>query len=266
MTQNWQQILFATGVVSMTLLGGCAVNRSVDSQIELPTSSDQTDNQKRASIRLQLAIGYYERRQTGVALDEIKQALAADPDYSDAYNVRALIYMNMGETELAEENFLRALRLTPNNPDLHNNYGWFLCQNGRPQQSIAHFETASNDRSYQSPAKALNNAGVCSLKLKDPAAAEHYFSQAFRYDPANPSANTNLAKLYFDRRDYERARFYISRVLKAGVTSPDVLWLGIKIERKIGDRSAEKSFVTQLARRHPKSAEYASYQRGAFDE
>ncbi|MGE5621739.1 MAG: type IV pilus biogenesis/stability protein PilW, partial [Bacillota bacterium] len=233
---------------------------------ELPTISDQTDNQKRANIRLQLAVGYYEQRQLPVALDEIKLALQANPDFAEAYSMRGLIYMDMGEMRLAEENFQQALRLAPNNPDFNNNYGWFLCQNGRERQSIAYFESAFKNRGYQSPAKALNNAGVCSLKFKDKVAAERYFSQAFQHDPSNPSTNANLARIYFERGDYERARFYIGRVMKADVMTADVLWLAIKIEHQLGDRTAEASLLNQLRRRHPDSPEYAAYQRGAFNE
>jgi type IV pilus assembly protein PilF len=264
--KTWLDFWTAAVLASAVLLGGCAANRAGGSQQELPTSSDQTDNQKRAHIRLQLAIEYYEQRQPQVALDEIKQALQADPAFSDAYNVRALIYMDLGETNLAEENFQHAIKLAPNNPDLSNNYGWFLCQNGRAAQSIAYFEAALKSRAYQAPAKALNNAGICSLKLKDQAAAERYFLQAFKSEPGNPSTNANLAKIYYDRRDYQRAGFYIGRVTKADAMSADVLWLAIKTQHQLGDRAAEASLATQLRRRHPNSPEYASYQRGAFDE
>lgn len=248
------------------LLTGCGSNPAVDPQNDVSSSSDPTDNQKRARIRLQLAVGYYEQRQLAVALDEIKQALQADPNFADAYSMRALIYMEMGENRLAEESFLQAIKLAPNTPDFSNNYGWFLCQNGREQQSIAYFEAALKNRAYQSPAKALHNAGVCSLKIKDKAAAERYFSQAFQYEPGNPSTNASLARIYFERGDYERARFYVGRVMKADVMTADVLWLAIKIERKLGDRAAESSLATQLRRRHGGSPEYAAYQRGAFDE
>lgn len=248
------------------LLSGCATNRSTGVENELPTSSDQTDNQKRARIRLQLAVGYYEQRQMSVALDEIKQALVADPNFAEAYSMRALIYMDMGENRLAEENFLQSIKLSSNNPDFNNNYGWFLCQNGRERQSIAYFDAALRNRAYQSPAKALNNAGICSMKLKDTVAAQRYFSQAFQSDPGNPSTNSNLAKLYYGSGDYPRARFYVGRAMKTDAIAADVLWLAIKIERKLGDSAAESSLVTQLRRRHPGSAEYAAYQRGAFDE
>lgn len=261
-TQNW---LLAV-VVFAVLLSGCGSNPMPSGQGDLPTMSDQTDGQKRANIRLQLAVGYYEQRQLPVALDEIKQALQANPNFADAYSVRGLIYMDMEENRLAEDNFQQALRLAPNNPDFNNNYGWFLCQNGREQQSISYFEAALKNRAYQSPAKALNNAGVCSLKIKDQTAAEKYFSQAFQRDPSNPSTNANLAKIYFEQRDFERARFYVGRVMKADVMTADVLWLAIKIEHQLGDRTAESSLATQLRRRHANSPEYAAYQRGAFDE
>jgi type IV pilus assembly protein PilF len=256
----------AAGAAAVVLLAGCGSAPMAVSQNDLPTSSDQTDNQKRARIRLQLAVGYYEQRQMPFALDEIKQALLADPNLADAYSVRALIYMDMGENKLAEDNFQEALRLMPNNPDFSNNYGWFLCQTGRERQAMSYFDAALKNRGYKSPEKALNNAGICSLRLKDKAAAEKFFMKAFQVDPANPSTNANLAKIYYDQGDYERARFYIGRVMKAEVMTADVLWLAIKIERKLGDRAAETNLVTQLRRRHPDSSEFAAFQRGAFNE
>lgn len=257
---NW----LAAGMILLAL-GGCATH-SGSGQKDLLTSSDQTDNQKRARIRLQLAIGYYEQRQIPVALDEIKQALAADPGMADAYSVRGLIYMEMGENRLAEDNFLTAIRLQPNSPDFNNNYGWFLCQTGRESKSIEYFENALNNRAYQSPEKALNNAGMCSMKIKDRIGAEKYFSRAFQVDPSNPNTNANLARIYYDQGAYERARFYVARVMKADIMTADILWLAIRIEHKLGDRAAESSLGTQLRRRHAGSPEYAAYQRGAFNE
>jgi type IV pilus assembly protein PilF len=245
-------------------LGACASTQHDGG--ELPTSSDQTSAQKRASIRLQLAVGYYQRNEKEVALDEIKQALQADPDYADAYSLRGLIYMDMGEARLAEENLQRALKLAPNNADFSNNYGWFLCQNGRPADSIPYFEAALKSRTYQSPDTAMDDAGMCSLKLHDSAAAEKYFVRAFNFNPGNLRVNVNLAKLYYDKHDYERANFYAGRVVKANDVDADALWLAIKIAHKLGDRLTEAKLGSQLHASQPNSIQYAAYQRGAFDE
>ncbi len=256
-------------VFGSALLLGCAGVPKAPETKELATQSDKTQLQNRSGIRLQLAISYFEARQFEVALDEIKLALQADPNNAEAYGVRALVYMEMGEVALADSNFQTALQLAPNNPDLSNNYGWFLCQNSKPTEAIKYFERALENRTYASPEKALNNAGMCSLQQKKYDAAEKYFMQAFKFDPANQATNTNLARLFFQKKEYERAQFYMNRVTSAAknqILPASVLWLALRIENKLGDKAAENVYATQLRRHHANSREYAAWQRGAFDE
>jgi type IV pilus assembly protein PilF len=66
-----------------------------DSQSE---NVDKAELHRRAAIRLQLAVSYYQQGQYKVALDEIRQALIVAPDNTDAYVVRALVFMEMGES------------------------------------------------------------------------------------------------------------------------------------------------------------------------
>jgi type IV pilus assembly protein PilF len=253
------------------LLYGCAAAPEAGNsgKAELATASDQTSAQKRADIRMQLAIGYYEQGQYAVALDEIKKALSADPELADAYGMRALIYMAMGERERADDNFMRALKLAPGNPDVSNNYGSFLCSNGRVDESFKYFDAALANRTYHSPANAYNNAGGCALKLKDYSRAEKYLLPALKIAPDVPATSANLARIYYERRDFERAGFFITRlskIAKVDTLSADTLWLAIRVQHKLGDAGAEAGWVTQLRRHHAGSVEYAAYQRGAFDE
>jgi type IV pilus assembly protein PilF len=254
-----------------TSAGGATPNAGAlrGSTTELKTASDQTSDEKRASIRLQLAIGYYQEGSFDVALDEVKKALAAKSDYSDAYGVRALIYTAMGEMALAEENYQAAMRLAPRNPELSNNYGSFLCQNGRGALAMPYFESALKNPMYQSPVKAMANAGGCALNMKNYDLAERYLLDASRIEPDVPTIHAGLARVYFVRRNYTRAGFFINRLIaqtKAESLSADLLWLAIRIERKLGEDAVATSLATQLRRRHPGSPEFAAYQRGAFDE
>jgi type IV pilus assembly protein PilF len=237
---------------------------------ELKTASDQTAAEKRAIIRLQLAVGYYQQGKYDIALDEIKQAINADPGYAEAYGMRALIYTAMGQVPLADDNYQHALRLAPGNPELANNYGSFLCQTAnRPQDAMRQFDAALNNPSYKTPVSALVNAGACSLKTRNPEAAERYLLDALRYNPDLPAVSSGLARVYFERRDYQRAGFFINRlteVSKLDNLSADALWLALRVQRKLGERSMEASLVAQLRRRFPGSPEYLAYERGAFDE
>lgn len=258
--------------VAMLVLGGCASGGAGmgGSTHELKTSSDQTSQEKRGVIRLQLAIGYYQEGKYEIALDEIKQAIAANPDSADAYGVRALIYTAMNETTLADENYQRALRLAPRNPDLANNYGSFLCASGaKPAQAMTYFDAALKNPSYATPLSALVNAGNCSLKTKQYAAAERYFTDALRYDPDLAQSNAGLARAYYERRDFTRAGFFINRLTstsKFESLSAETLWLAIRVARKLGERTLEASLTGQLQRRFPGSPENMALQRGLFDE
>lgn len=254
-------------VLVLALLSACAGGGPGPSR-ELKTASDQTAGEKRAQIRLELAVGYFQDRKFEVALDEVKQAIAANPEYADAYGVRALIYAAMGETALADENFRHALRLAPRNPDLANNYGLFLCDAGaRPQEALGYFDSALKNPVYASPSKAMVNAGNCALKIKHIDAAERYLLDALRYDPDQPAVSAGLARVYFERRDYPRAGFFINRLTetaKLDALSADVLWLAIRVKRMLGDRSLEASLAAQLRKRFPGSPEYAAFESGAF--
>jgi type IV pilus assembly protein PilF len=250
------------------VLAGCATGGTSGKE-ELKTVSDMTSAQKRAEIRMQLAGGYFEQGNYLVALDEVKKAIAADPQNPSGYGLRAIIYMRMGEKELANDNFQHALKLAPNDPDLNNNYGSFLCQNDRVKESFKHFDAALANRNYRSPAGALNNAGSCALKIKDYELAERYLLQALQLAPDVPETNVGLARVYYARREYPRASFFMTQVgklAKLDSLPADVLWLGIKVQHKMGDLGAEQGFATQLRRHHAQSPEYAAYQRGAFDE
>ncbi|WP_137173634.1 type IV pilus biogenesis/stability protein PilW [Massilia sp. HP4] len=254
-------------------LSGCATTGAgggTGGDGELKTASDQTAVEKRASIRVQLAVGYYQEGKHEIALDEVKQALAADPNYADAYGLRALIYTSMGQFALADENHRHALRLEPGNPEFANNYGTFLCQSvNKPLDALRHFDAALKNPAYQTPLSALVNAGACSIKNRNLDAAERYLLEALRLNPALPAVNAGLARVYFERRDMQRAGFFVSRLIETAridALPADALWLAMRVKRKLGDRTLDATLAAQLRRRFPGSPEYAAFERGAFDE
>ncbi|WP_229429062.1 type IV pilus biogenesis/stability protein PilW [Massilia sp. ST3] len=254
----------------LTLLAACAGPGGASAGGELKTASDVTAVEKRAQIRVQLAVGYYQEGKYDIALDEVKQAIAVYPEYAEAYGLRALIYTEMGQLALADENYQHALRIAPGNPALSNNYGSFLCQSlNKPAEAMRHFDTALKNPAYATPVRALVNAGVCSIKNRNIDAAERYLLDALRLNPDLQATNAGLARVYFERRDYQRAGFFINRLIdtaKLDTLPADTLWLAMRVQRKLGDRTHEASLAAQLRKRFPGSPEYAAFERGAFDE
>jgi type IV pilus assembly protein PilF len=273
-------VRFALSVAAtLALLGGCATTpeglregsgaaapAGIVPQAGGPGSSEETDERRRARIRLELAANYYQQRNYTVALDELGQALRVDPNYAAAYGMLGLVYMDLGDKARAEESFRRGLQLTPSDADLNNSYGWFLCQNGREREAIEHFGRALRDPLYRTPAKPLHNAGICSLRIGDEAAAERYFLRAFQVDPGNPVAMFNLGEMYLKRNDLERARFYSQRLVTSFEPGPQTLWLALKVERALGNREAAANHAAQLARQFPASPEAGLLAAGRYSD
>ncbi|MEB0057126.1 type IV pilus biogenesis/stability protein PilW [Variovorax sp. LG9.2] len=275
MTRSFAQPLLARLLLCLVTgiaLAGCAnkgtgaVASTAGNGAQLLTDSDEGNGRKRARLRLELAIGYFEAGQTTVALDEIKQSLTADPTYSEAYNLRGLVYMRLDDAGLAEDSFRRAIALNPREPNTLHNYGWLLCQQGRNGDAMQQFGQALAIPGYSDRAKTLMTQGVCQIKAGDRADAERSLTQAYEIDPGNPVIGFNLATLLFQRDDMTRAQFYIRRVNNSPSANAESLWLGIKIERRLNNREALGQLASQLQRRFSQSREAIAYERGNFND
>jgi len=245
---------------------GTSFNSTSSQSVNIKDRSPDSDQRRRARLRMELAIGYYQDGKFAVALDELKQSLTYDPTFAEAHGVLALVYMELGERQLAEASFQKALVLAPDNSDILNNYGWFLCQNGHPGDSVQYFLKAIQNPLYNQPAKPLQNAGVCASRAGDKVAAEGYFQRSFQLDPSGPVSALNLAEIYYARGETQRARFYTSLVNKSPAANPESLWLGIRIEHQLGNGPEELSLSTQLQRSYPGSREAELQARHAYNE
>ena len=252
----------------MLALAGCGAVPAGDvgSSRDIMTESDEPEARRRARIRMELAIGYFEQGQTNVALDELKQVIASDPSFPDAYNLRGLIYMRLNDMRQAEDSFRRAVALNPRDANVQHNLGWLLCQQGRYDESLRAFEVAMANPLYAGRAKTLMAQGVCEARAGRTAEAERTLARAYELDAANPITGYNLANLLFRRGEFARSQFYIRRLNNSDQANAETLWLGVKVERRLGDQVAMKQLGDQLKKRFPQSREATAYERGAFDE
>jgi len=253
------------------LCAGCVTRTQTSENLvdgkDIVTASDESDASKRARVRMELAAGYYGRGQMTTALDQVKLAIQADPKLAEAYNMRGLIYSNLGDDKLAEESFTRALQLAPRDADSMQNYGYFLCQRRRYPEATAMFDQALAVPRYRDSARTWLTKGVCQAFAGQLAESEASLVRAYEIEPSNPSVAVNLAEVLFKRGDYERARFYIRRVnAVATLQGAQTLWLAARIEQHLGNNAGTQEFGEQLRRRFPDSTEAGRYARGQFDE
>jgi type IV pilus assembly protein PilF len=267
----WKYLL-PVGLVAFAtfLMSGCAsTNEEAGAdrpRDEIVTASDEPEFRRRARIRLELAIGYFEQGQTNIALDELKQSIAADPTYSAGYNMRGLIYMRLNDYRFAEESFKQAMALSPRDASVVHNLGWLLCQQARFPESSVMFQRAISNPQYGERAKTYMAHGLCQMRAGAPTEAESSLMKSYELDAGNPITTFNLTTLLYKRGDYVRSQFYIRRLNNSQLANAESLWLGIKVERKLNNTEAMNQLGSQLEKRFSGSPEATSYRRGAFDE
>jgi type IV pilus assembly protein PilF len=257
-------------LAAMTFLAGCTATGGGGRGGEgarAPVSSEAptTDARQRAKVHTELGALYLQDSRFAVSLEEARIALAADSDYAPAYNLLGLTHMFMNEPKLADENFERALRAAPGDPEISNNYGWFLCQNGREKESMSHFMRSARNPLYQTPTKPYTNAGICALRLKDDKAGEENLLRALELDPFNTQALFWLADLTYRQGRYAEARQRMQEIEKIVELNSEVTWLALRIERKLGNREAEARYAAQLRRKFANSQEQRKLSQGDYE-
>jgi len=250
----------------LAVLAGCASSSDGPPSVDTGTIIGETaEPRNRAKIHTELAALYYSRGAMGVALEELRAATAADPDYAPAHGMFGLVYAELREKDRAESSFERALDLAPADPDINHNYGLFLCQTGREDESIRYYLRAIRNPLYQAPWRSYSAAGVCAMRRNNVKDAETYFDRALRMNSDESVSLVQLGQIRYRQGKFDEARRLVTRYNRIVQPTAESLWLAIRIERKLGERIAEAALAGQLRRRFPTSREYQSLLRGEYD-
>lgn len=217
--------------------------------------SEPTAKERIARTNTELGLGYLQQGERKLAIEKLQRAIDADADYAPAQHSLALAYQEFGQMDLAEQHYRIALKLLPKDGAVHNNFGAFLCAQGRFSEGEEHFRAALHDPTYATPATALENAGLCVLRVPDLDKAENYLRQALKVDANMPGALLGMARIQFDRKQYLNARAYIQRYEATAALPAQGLFMAVQIEHQLGDHQAAQRYMAQLYTQFPDSSE-----------
>ncbi len=208
----WRVIVLA--LVSAVVLVACSAQRS-----DLEPTVDPLD-----AIRTQIQVGNYDSARA--ALEEL---LGRDPDDPEAHFQLGLVYFNLGNLQLAEDHFRRALTLDPARAAaVHHNLGVLAYQVGDNETAVAEFQAALEiepddaDTHYQLGATYLLQAFPLDASAPDSEllfSAESQFARALEIAPGKPEALVGMANVYMLRNDMQQA---VSLLEDAVTSAPEM--------------------------------------------
>ncbi len=256
----------AVWLLALAVVAGCAdMGAGSFSNSTMSAPVVETEARARAKVFTELGFAYSRLGQMKVALDEARKAIAAENRYGPAYHLLGLIYMELEEDKLAEENFRKALDIDRADSDAHNSYGWFLCTRGRQDEGLAQFTEALRNPLYDKPELALTNAGLCSERKGELKQAESYYNKALKLAPNAPLPVIKLAGLNFRSGNLNEAQRLLARHQEISPPTSEALWLALRIERKRGDKAQEAVYNQQLRRNFPNAPETQLLLRGQYE-
>jgi type IV pilus assembly protein PilF len=223
-------------------------------EVREPSTRPQAANEA-AALNTKLGIGYLRENKLELAWSRLHRALEHDPNFSTAHNATGLLFERLGNPDKAEEHYKLAVAADPSDSSAQNNYGRFLCSEGRYEEGENRLLQATKNALYEAPELVYTNAGLCARGAGELDRAEAYFRTALKTQPKIPQALLSMAEISLERGNYLSARAYLQRYLELAEHDPRSLWLGIRIERELGDRNAESSYAMLLKVNHPDSNE-----------
>ena len=125
----------------------------------LGESSEKT--KKSAELQVQMAQEYLKKGDLQTARDKLKRALELDPYSAQAHTMSGFLNETIKDMVLAELHYRRAVELMPKDGGMNNNFGSFLCRQGKYPEADEMFKRAIADPYYRTKEAALTNAGVC---------------------------------------------------------------------------------------------------------
>jgi type IV pilus assembly protein PilF len=234
-------------------LAGCSATGSGGSAEGDLRVSPEGD--KLAETNVKLGVGYMQKGSYEFALSKFRRAIEIDSSYPDAHYAIALLYDKLGRPEAAKTHFEEAISLNPSYSDAYNAYAAFLCRKQEYDAADEMFRKALDNPLYRSPQLVQLNAGICSVNAKQYERAESYFRKVLQANSKHPVALYQMAKLNYESGRYLQARAYLQRFSAVSRPTPQTLWLGVRIERKMGDKGAAASYALTLRKQFPDSDE-----------
>ncbi len=228
--------------------------------------ADAINTDAAAKNRVSLGLTYLTNGNFSQAKANLDKALNFAPKSADAHFAMAYYYQQVDELALSEEYYLKALKLAPENPNIINSYGAFLCEQGRYEKAKSYFLKAVSSKSYVSTAETYENLAICAVDQGKTEEAIGFFESALNHQPTRGKSLFFLAQLQKEQGNYGEAKKTVWKYDRVSRVSPESLWLSYEIAQGLNDTEAALGYgelMKSMFPDHPNTALFKK-QMGKF--
>lgn len=158
------------------------------------------------------------------ALEYDQKAAKIDPNHPLVLTATGWDYYNLAVTQsdgnggilevmkLAEENYLKALKVDPEFAITHNNLGLVYFERNQCDKALERFNSSIKyDPTYPKP---VNNLGAVYYEFQDYDKAIEYFEKSLKIKPGYSRAYLNIGRAYLYKGDFQKSLSALKKTLE----------------------------------------------------
>ena len=119
-----------------------------------------------AALNLQLGLIYLKENNWLAAENRLRLAAQQNPNSVTALNGLAYVFQKTQRHALAYDYYEQAEKLQPNNPEVLNHFGAFLCGQGDYVQGMKRLQKARHDHAFSTNQSIEENLQICASLLQ----------------------------------------------------------------------------------------------------
>jgi predicted O-linked N-acetylglucosamine transferase (SPINDLY family) len=184
---------------------------------------------------------HYQSGRRDLAIECLRQALRLQPSVPEVHNNLGITLAQDGQLAEAEASFRTAVRLKPDYADAHNNLGNTLRQQGRLAEAQDHLLEAVRLRSHHG--EAHHNLGLVYLAGGDLAGAASSLQDAVRLKPNDAEIHLNLGSVFMAQEKWADA---VASYRQAVACKPDCATAHHNLANALGQQGHLTETVASL--------------------
>ena len=187
------------GLAGWLLLAGCSSGGKV------------SPDQKRADIFEEAGHSALREGNYSDAMRSFHSAAKLNPSSPSLQVSLGIAYAGRGETKLAEEAFLKALKIDPKTTYARFNLGLLYLKHNRLLEAEKQLKIAAEDLVFLEIEKVHYNLAAVYTKMRKPMMVEQQLRLALKANPDYCPANYHLGKILRERDDFQGAAQHLAK-------------------------------------------------------
>lgn len=213
----------------------------------------KTDDRETAELHMQIGLSFVQKENYPSALRELLTAEKIDPTNPLVQSNLGYVYYMRDHLDLAEKHYQRSIELKPDFTDAKNNLARLYIERGKLAAAVPLLKEALKDLTYNDYPKIYTNLGVLEFKRGRYSLSKVYFKKALEYNQDDCANRLYLGRSLLELRDLPTASLELNRSINScrNLTSDDAYFYSAIALYRNNEREKSMMRFEEMLRLYP---------------